>query len=93
MELEDYVIEELEIELPGEYGEENSYVINLLDSENYAKVFSLLEKNENLNLMEDNQVITNEGSSLIYMDDDYNIMINLISDWEGEIFQLIITQL
>lgn len=72
----------------------NSYVVSLLDDDEFSKVFTILDKLDNngeIELQEDNQVVTEQGSSLLYISDEFQL--NLLADFEGNIYQLVITKL
>lgn len=72
----------------------NSYVVSLLDDNEFSKVFTILDKLDNkgeIELREDNQVVTEQGSSLLYISDEFQL--NLLADFEGNIYQLVITKL
>ena len=88
---QDY-IQKLGINKEGTFGDDG-YVINLLDSKEYGKIFSILEKSDQVNILEDNQVITDQGSSLTYEDENEPILLNLLADFENNIYQLVITEI
>ena len=73
--------------------EDNSYVIDLQDSEEYAKIFTRLEKDDQLELQDSNQVVTEKGSSLMYSSDDEGLLVNLTADWEGDVYTLVLTDI
>ena len=77
----------------GSIGEDGAYVIDLLDSNEYGKVFSTLEKSTDLDILEDNQVVTEQGSSLIYESDTEPFLLNLIADFDGDVYQLVINNI
>lgn len=70
--------------------DENAYVADILTSDDYGKVFSKLENSDDLDLMYDNQVLTEEGSSLVYESLSEPYLLNLIADFTGDVYQLII---
>ena len=88
MEFKEY-LESIGIDKQGEYNNDG-YVVPLIDSNDYGKVFSILEKSDDLDILEDNQVITDEGSSLMYESISEPFLLNLIADWEANIYQLIV---
>ena len=77
----------------GNVSENDAYIIDLKNSDDYGRVFSKLEKVEDLDLLEDNQVVTEQGSSLIYESESQPYMINLIADFDGDVYQLIVSKI
>ena len=77
----------------GAPGDDGSYVIDLLDSDDYGKMFSKLERIKDLDLLEDNQVITEQGSSLMYESKSEPFLLNLIADFDGDVYQLVVTEI
>lgn len=72
---------------------DDAYIIDLKDSNEYGKMFSKLESIEDLDLLEDNQVITEQGSSLIYESYSEDYIINLIADFDSNQYQLIVNKI
>lgn len=68
----------------------NSYVIDLIDSDDYGKVYSKLENCEDLEPLQDNQVLTEKGGSTTYESITEPYIFTLIADWDGDIYQLVI---
>lgn len=75
----------------GEYNKHfDAYVIDILNSDEYGKMFSKLEKIDDIELLDDNQVITEQGSSLIYESKSEPYILNLIADFDNDLYQLVI---
>ena len=91
MELEE-LLTQLNIKDEGDYSND-SYIIDLDNSDTYGKTYTKLEKSNLLEPLEENQVVTLQGSSLMYKTTDNSYIINLISDWEGNKYQLIINEI
>lgn len=91
-EVEDY-LKSINIPYTGEISNNDSYVIDLSNSNDYGKIYSILDKSEDLDLLDDNQVVTEQGSSLIYESDSTNYMVNLISDWDSNKYQVVINEI
>lgn len=81
------------IHYQGAESHEDTYVIDLLDSDDYGRVYSILENCDELELMYDNQVITEQGSSLMYESDDEPYILNLIADFDEDKYQLIVNRI
>lgn len=78
-----------------QYGEEtqdNSYVVSIENSNEYGKVFSTLENSDDLDIMKENQVVTEQGSSLMYESLSENFILNLLADFDNNVYQLVITE-
>ena len=86
-------LRQLNISNEGEKSQDGSYVITLLDSDEYGKIFSRLEKSDDLDPLEDNQVVTEQGSSLMYESLSEPYLLNLIADFDGDVYQLVVTKI
>ena len=73
----------------GEYTED-AYVVSLTISNEYGRIFTILEKSDDLDIMEDNQVITEQGSSLMYESESQPFIISLLADFDQDIYQLVV---
>lgn len=85
-------VKQLNINKLGEYNED-AYVIDLLNSTEYGKIFTTLDNSKDLDILQDNQVITTEGSSLAYQSLSQPYLLNLLADWENDIYQLVVTKI
>lgn len=72
---------------------EDGYIINLMNSNEFGKMFTKLEKSDDLDPLEDNQVVTEQGSSLMYESKSESYILNLIADFEGDVYQLVINNI
>lgn len=82
------------IKTPGSFNEEDdSYVIDLPNSDSYGYAYIKLENCELLDLMEENQVVTEEGSSLVYEAIDEPFLVSLLADWTADIYQIVIARI
>lgn len=85
------LLSKLGINYTGYWGKEDSYIIDLPDSDAFGKVYSKLEQTNLLEPMEDNDLISSQNVSVLYTDDEY--LFNLIMNLEQESYQLIITKI
>ena len=93
MEIEEFA-KKLNLKYTGTYSEEEkSYVIDLPNSNVYGDVYIKLENNNLVDLLEDNQVITEEGSSLTYEAVNEPFIISLLADWSSDQYQVVITEI
>lgn len=72
--------------------EDNNYIISLDNSDDFGKMFSKLEKIEDLEQLEDNQVVTEQGTSILYKSNSENYLFNLIADFDGNVYSLIVSE-
>lgn len=89
---EEEFLQSININIKGNKSDDGAYVVDLKDSNEYGRIFTRLEKSEELDLLDDNQVITEQGSSLIYESRSYNYIINLIADFDSDQYQLIVNK-
>ncbi len=92
MEIEE-LLKNLNIKYIGSYNKDSGYVIDLPDSKAFGDVFTILDNTDLVDILEDNQVITEQGSSLLYEVIDEPYIINLLADWESNQYQLVITNI
>ena len=86
-------LDQIGIHYQGTESREGAYVIDLLDSDDYGRVYSILENCDELEIMYDNQVITEQGSSLMYEADAEPYILNLIADFDEDKYQLIVNRI
>lgn len=86
------LLNKLNINLTGNQSK-NSYIIDIPNSDEYGRIYSKLDKSDIVEEYEENQMITEQGSSLMYevIDEDY--IINLIADWDSDRYQMIINNI
>ena len=85
------VVKELGINRKGTFSRNGSYVIDLEDSsDDYGKVYSLLDKNPDVDYMEDNSLLTVDNGSMYYRYEDY--MINLVGDFKNNHYKVVISE-
>ena len=92
MEIEEY-LKSIGINKAGNQSDNGAYVIDLGSSDEYGKIFSKLENNEDLIIMQENQVVTVQGSSLLYEDEEEQLLLNLIADFDTDRYQLIVNRI
>lgn len=92
MNVQDY-LKSIGISKYGQYSENNSYIIDIETSDEFGVIYSKLENSDDLNIMYDNQVVTEQGSSLIYESQSQPFIVNLIADFEGDRYSLIVTEI
>lgn len=83
----DSFLRKLGIYQEGEYTDDNNYFIELKDDDEYAKIYSLLDKSNELEEDEDASQLTDDNSSIQYINDKYTI--TLLTDYDSEQYALI----
>lgn len=73
--------------------EPGSFVIDIIGSQEYGRIFTRLEKSDDLEILEENQVITEQGSSLVYESLSEPLLFTLLADFEGDKYQLVINNI
>ena len=83
------LLEELGITLRGNYSEEDNYVIDISNSNEYGRINSILDRSDMLEFIEDSSFLTEENANMTYKyEDDY--MLNLMADFDENTYQLVI---
>ena len=80
-------LENIGISNVGHYTKSNSYVIDLEDSEEYGRVYSRLDKCDELVEDEDSSTLTIHTSNIVFESDDYQFV--LIADFDQDIYKLV----
>lgn len=86
------ILRELGINLDGTYDSEGGYVIDLNSSSDFGKIYSKLDKNEDLNFLESNSILTVDNASLVYRYED-EVEITLLGDFNNDKYQLVANKL
>lgn len=68
-----------------------TYVMNLDDSDDYGKYYSLIDKNSAVEYQEENSSLNRMGATLIYTLD--NFLITLYADYDEDEYKLVIKDL
>lgn len=72
---------------------DGAYVIDMIDSDEYGKVYSKLERCDDLDVMENNQVVTEQGVSITYISNSEPYILDLLADLDGNVYQLVINNI
>lgn len=80
-------LQKLGITQVGHYTKTNTYVIDIEDSNEYGKIYSLLDKSEEVEEDEDSSTITIHTSNIIYESDNFHF--NLIADFDQDTYKLV----
>lgn len=86
------VLIELGINKNGTYSRDGSFVIDLEeDSNEFGKIYSILDKNPDVEYMESNSLLTIDNSSLYYKYKDFQI--NILADFNNDEYKVVIARL
>lgn len=80
-------LEELGITQVGHYTASNAYIIDIEDSNEYGKVYSLLDKSDAVEEDEDSSTITVHTSNIVYESEDFQF--TLIADFDQDTYKLV----
>ena len=89
------ILEELKLNIyPGEYSKnKSSYILDLDDDAEWGKVYTILDNSPIMYQKDENTLLTQHNSSLIYEYDDTNIIFNLKADFDNEQYSLVISEI
>lgn len=74
----------------GNMDDDGNYVIDLESDKEFNKIFSILDKSEELDENDEMSVANIEVSNIMYESDDFTI--NLIADFAQNIYKLVIQE-
>ena len=86
------LLKDLGITKAGSYSRDGSYVIDLNSSEEFGKIYSLLENSKDLEYMEENNLLTISNASMTYRyGEDYQLQ--LIADFNNDAYKLVVNEI
>lgn len=80
-------LEKIGISQTGHYTKSNSYIIDIEDSDEYGKIYSSLDKCDELVEDEDSSTITVHTSNIVFESDEYQFV--LIADFDQDTYKLV----
>lgn len=80
-------LEKLGITQVGHYTKTNTYIIDIEDSDEYGKIYSVLDKSDEIEEDEDSSTITVHTSNLVFESDNYQL--TLIADFDQDTYKLV----
>lgn len=69
--------------------EGEKYVIELANSNEYSRVYTLLDKSELVNIDEDSTLVTENVGELLFLGDEFDI--KLVGNFAQDIYRIVIT--
>lgn len=64
----------------------NTYTVNLKDSNEYSRVYTILDKADGIDLDNDESVLSESSTLLVYLADDFDI--KLIADLDKDMYSV-----
>lgn len=84
------VLRELDIYLEGSYSKDGSYVIDIYDSDDFGRIYSLLDNNKNVEELDDSSLLNQHSANISYLYDDYQL--TLVADFDEDLYKLVVTE-
>ena len=92
MSIESFLKDIVKIDRAGTYAEDGSYVIDFDTSEDFGVVYSKLDRNDELEYLDENSLLTIHNASLLYKYSDI-YQINLIADFDNDEYKIVVNEL
>ena len=80
-------LEKLGITQIGHYTKTNTYIIDIEDSDEYGKIYSLLDKSEEVEEDDDSSTVTVHNSNIVFESDNYQF--TLMADFDQDTYKLV----
>lgn len=80
-------LEQLGITQVGHYTKSNSYIIDIEDSNEYGKIYSLLDKSDEVEEDDDSSTITIHNSNIVFESEEYQFI--LMADFDQDTYKLV----
>ena len=84
------LLKKIGIDAKGEYTKNGVYVVDIKDYNEYGKYFSLLEKSELVDEVQDTSQITLHTTNVTYASEDYQLCLQ--ADLDEDLYKLVVTQ-
>jgi hypothetical protein len=84
------LLRELNIYLEGSYSKDGSYIVDIYDSDDFGRIYSLLDNNRNVEELESSSLLNTHSANISYLYDDYQL--TLIADFDEDLYKLVITE-
>jgi hypothetical protein len=88
MDMKEFVVK-LGINLEGRMDGEK-YIIELSDSDEYSRMYTLLDSSDLVEIEEDATLLTDKVGELLFTDDMFNI--KLVGNFDSDIYRLVVTE-
>lgn len=84
------LLRKLNIYLDGSYSKDGSYIVDIYDSDDFGRIYSLLDNNKDVEELADSSSINMHNANVTYIYDDYQLA--LIADFDEDLYKLVITE-
>lgn len=84
------ILKELGITQKGEISKDGQYVVDVTDGDEFGKYYSILDRNDKVEELELNSLLTIHNASLSYKYKEYQI--SLVADYDQDVYKLIVTK-
>ncbi|MBO7696645.1 MAG: hypothetical protein J6T10_28795 [Methanobrevibacter sp.] len=84
------VLRKLNIYLEGSYSKDGSYVVDIYDSDDFGRIYSLLDNNNSVEELDDSSLLNQHSANISYLYDDYQL--TLIADFDEDLYKLVVTE-
>lgn len=74
----------------GRYTDKDTYIVDINDSNEHAKIYSRLIKNSDINEIEEASQMTENDSTFQFESDEY--LITLLADYDNDLYSLTIIE-
>ena len=86
------LLSEIGINRTGTYSDNDTYTIELNDSNDFGRINSILDRANILDPIDESSYVTSDNANLDYKYQDQFIL-SLIADFENDYYQLVITEM
>lgn len=86
----DKFIKDLGITYSGSFENNDSYVIDLVDSNEYSKVYSILDKSDKVELDTETILVSDKLSEIIFRDDKYEV--KLLANFVDNVYKVVVSE-
>lgn len=87
------VLKNIGIKKSGTYSDDGSFVVDIDNSDEFGKVYSILEDSDLLDLQEENSILTEDDANLNYLYGDGEFLVSLTGDFDGDVYQMTVTEI
>lgn len=84
------VLRELNIYLDGDYAKDGSFVVDIYDSDDFGRIYSLLDNNKDVEELSESSLLNQRSANVLYLYDDYQI--TLVADFDEDLYKLVVTE-
>lgn len=75
----------------GHYGKDQVYIIDIEDSDEYGKFYTLLDKSKFVDELEDSTLLTIHSASVSYANEHFQL--TLLADFDEDLYKLVVREL